>query len=159
MFECCFWSAQCIETQARTSDKVKTWVFNSLNVQWWSFINNVVYCNILRSIEAAFLELEKAMFTGAIFVPMFTIITFGPYTHFQQSETFHAKCYLKVNCENIMSLISKSDCMSVTDLNHTVGHLCHVVDVCSKLHKDFYDYCFFSVSDQLLASDWKTTKT
>ena len=112
-----------------------------------------MYCNILRSIEAAFLELEKAMFTGAIFVPIFTIITLGPYTHFKQSETFHAKCNLKVNCDNIMSLISKSDCMSVTDLNHTVGHLCQVVDVCSKLHKDFYDYCFFSVSDQLLASD------
>ena len=28
-----FLSAQCIETQARTSDNVKTWVFNSLNVQ------------------------------------------------------------------------------------------------------------------------------
>ena len=25
--------------------------------------------------------------------------------------------------------------MSVTDLNHAVGHLCHVVDVCSKLQK------------------------
>ena len=58
-----------------------------------------------------------------------------------------------------MSLISKSDCMSVTDLNHAVWHLCHVVDVRSKLHKDFYDYCFFSVSDQLVASDWKTTQT
>ena len=52
-----------------------------------------------------------------------------------------------------MSLRSKSDCMSVTDLSHAVGHLCQVVDVCSKLHKDFYDYCLFSVSDQLVASD------
>ena len=92
------------------------------------------------------------MFTGAVFVPMFTIITLGPYTPSKQSETFHAKSNLKVNCENKMSLISKSDCMSVTDLNHAVGHLCHVVDVCSKLQKIF-DYCFFSVSDQLVASD------
>ena len=53
-FECCFWSTQCIETQARTSDNVKTGVFISLNVQWWSFTDNVVYCNILRSIKAAF---------------------------------------------------------------------------------------------------------
>ena len=59
---------------------------------------------MLRSIEEAFLELEKAMFNGAIFVPMFTIITLGPYTHSKQSETFHAKCNLKVNCENKMSL-------------------------------------------------------
>ena len=93
------------------------------------------------------------MFIGAIFVPMFTIITFGPYTHSKQSETFLAKCNLKVNCENKLSLISKSDCMSVTDINHAVGHSCHVVDVCSNLHKDFYDYCLFSVSDQLVASD------
>ena len=75
------------------------------------------------------------MFTGAIFVPMFTIITLGPYTPSEQSETFHAKCNLKVNCENNMSLISKSNCMIVTDLKHAVGHLCHVVDVCSKPQK------------------------
>ena len=93
------------------------------------------------------------MFTGATFVPMFTIITLGAYTHSKQLETFHGECNLKVNCENRMSLISKSDCMSVTDHNHAVGHLCHVVDVCSKLHKDFLDLCFFSVSDQLVASD------
>ena len=55
---------------------------------------------------------------------------------------------MRINC-----LYSKSDCLSVTDLNHAVGHLCHVVDVCSKLHIDFYDYCFFSLSDQLVASD------
>ena len=58
-----------------------------------------------------------------------------------------------------MGLITKSDCMSATDLNHAVRHLCHVVNVSSKLHKDFYDYCFFRVSDQLVASDWKITKT
>ena len=84
---------------------------------------------------------------------MFTIITLGPFTHSKQSETSRAKCNLKVNCENKMSLISQSDCMSVTDLNHAVGLLCHVVDVCSKLHEGFYDYCFFSVSDQLVASE------
>ena len=52
-----------------------------------------------------------------------------------------------------MSLISKSDCVSVTHLSLAVGHLCHVVDVCSKLHTNFFDYCFFSVSDQLVTSD------
>ena len=93
------------------------------------------------------------MFTGAIFVPMFTIITLGAYTHTKQSDIFHAKRNLKLNCENKLSLISKIDCMSVTDLNHAAGHLCHVVDVCSNMHKDFYDYCFFTVSDQLVASD------
>ena len=40
--------------------------------------------------------------------------------------------------------------MSVTDLNHAVGHLCYVVDVCSKLLKDFQDYCLFNMSDQKL---------
>ena len=63
------------------------------------------------------------MLPGAIFVSMFTIITLGPYTHSKQSETFHAKSNLKVNCENKMSLISRSDCMSVTVLNHALGHL------------------------------------
>ena len=49
-----------------------------------------------------------------------------------------------------MALITKSDSMSVTDLNHAVRHLCHVVDVCSKMLKDFHDYCLFIVSDQLV---------
>ena len=48
-----------------------------------------------------------------------------------------------------MGLITKSDCMSVTDLNHAVRHLCRVVDVCSKLLKDFYDYCLFNMSEQI----------
>ena len=98
-FECCFWSAQCIETKARTSDNVKTWIFTSLNVQWWNIIDNVVFCNILRSIKAAFLELEKAIFTVGNAVRMLTIITPSPYTHSKQSNTFHAKCNLKVTGE------------------------------------------------------------
>ena len=61
--ECCVWSAKCTESQARTSDNVKTWVFNSLLVQLWSFTDNVVYSDTLRSTKAAFLEIEKAMFT------------------------------------------------------------------------------------------------
>ena len=65
----------------------------------WVFIDNIVFCNILRSIKAAFLELEKAMLTGATPVPMFTINTPGPYTHSKQSKAFHANCNLKVNCE------------------------------------------------------------
>ena len=63
------------------------------------FLDNVVYCNILRSSKAAFLELEKAIITGATPVPMFTIITPGPYTRSKQSKTFHAKCNVKLNCE------------------------------------------------------------
>ena len=46
---------------------------------------------------------------------------------------------------------------SVTDLNQIVRFLCHVVDVCSKLHNDFHDfyndfhdYCLFNMSDQLV---------
>ena len=49
-----------------------------------------------------------------------------------------------------MGLITRSDCKSVTDLNHAVRHLCHVVDVYSKLLKVFDDYCLFSMSDQLV---------
>ena len=101
-FECCFWSTQGIETQARTSDNAKTWVFSSFTVQWWSFIDNVVFCNTLCPIKAAFLELEKPMFNGSTLFPMFTIITPGPYTHSKQSKAFHANCKkrkLKVNCE------------------------------------------------------------
>ena len=49
-----------------------------------------------------------------------------------------------------MVLITKSYCMSVTDLNHAVRHLCDVVDVCSKLLKDFHDYCLLNMmSDQI----------
>ena len=46
--------------------------------------------------------------------------------------------------------MTKSDCMSVTDLNQTVRCIYHLVDVCSKLHKVFHDYCLFNTSDQLV---------
>ena len=63
-----------------------------------------------------------------------------------------------------MGLITKSDCMSVTDLNQTVNYIWDVVDVYSKLHRDFHDYCLFNMSNQLVvgivlvASHSKTTK-
>ena len=41
-----------------------------------------------------------------------------------------------------MCLITKRDGKSVTDLNHAVGHLCHVVDVCSKLQNTFMTIVF-----------------
>ena len=49
-----------------------------------------------------------------------------------------------------MSSMTKIDCMSATDLNHAVRLLCHVVDVCSDLHKDFHDYCLFNMTNQLV---------
>ena len=49
-----------------------------------------------------------------------------------------------------MGLKTKSVCMSATDLNHAVRHLCHVVDVCCKLQEDFHDYCLFNMSNQLV---------
>ena len=49
-----------------------------------------------------------------------------------------------------MGLITKSDCVSVTDLNHAVRHLCHVIDVRSKLLKEFHDYCLLNMSDQIV---------
>ena len=84
------------------------------------------------------------MFTGATLVPMFTIITRVPYTHSKQSKTFRANL-----CEKL-GLIAKINCMSVTDLNQTVRYICHVADVCSKMHTDFHDFCFFYMSDQLV---------
>ena len=48
-----------------------------------------------------------------------------------------------------MSLITKSDCASFTNLNQTVRYICHVNDVCSKFLKDFHDYCLFNMFDQL----------
>ena len=49
-----------------------------------------------------------------------------------------------------MDLITKSDCMSATDLNYAVRQLRHVVDNCSKLHEYFHDYCLFNMSNQLV---------
>ena len=49
-----------------------------------------------------------------------------------------------------MCLITKSDCMSVTDLNHAVRLLHHLVDVCSKLLKNFHYYWLFNMSDQIV---------
>ena len=49
-----------------------------------------------------------------------------------------------------MGLITKSDCMSVTDINQTFRYIGYAVDVCSQMHKTFHDYCLLSVSDQLV---------
>ena len=49
-----------------------------------------------------------------------------------------------------MGLITKSDFLSVTDLNHAVRHLDHLVDICSKLLKDLHDYWLFNMSDQIV---------
>ena len=49
-----------------------------------------------------------------------------------------------------LGLITKSDCMSVTDLDQTVRYICHVADVCSRFHKDFNNFCLLNVSDQLV---------
>ena len=63
-----------------------------------------------------------------------------------------------------MSLITKSDCMNVRDLNHTVRPMCHVVYVFSKFPKDFHNSPV-NKSDQiavglvLYTSDCGTTKT
>ena len=43
-----------------------------------------------------------------------------------------------------MSLISKNDELNDTDLNHAVGLLCHVVDVCSELQKIFLTIVFLA---------------
>ena len=48
-----------------------------------------------------------------------------------------------------MGLITKSDCMNVTDLNNAVRHLCHVVEVCSKLVMILHNYCLVIMSDQI----------
>ena len=48
-----------------------------------------------------------------------------------------------------MGLINKIDCMSVTDLNQTFRYIGYIVDLCSKLPKNFHNFCLFSVSDQL----------
>ena len=119
-----------LRQQVRTFDIVKTWVFCLLNVQWMSFIDNLVHWNILRSIKAAFLEIEKTMFTVATLVRMFTIITPGHYTRSKQSKTIHANGTLEINCENNVFDNQKClcECYSVTDLNRTVRKICHVVD-------------------------------
>ena len=148
-FECCFWSTQSVERQARTSDNVKTGVFISLNVQWWSFIDNVVYCNILRSIKAAFFEIEKAMFTGVTLLfqclpssLLALILTVNNQSHLMLNVTWR---YIVRK----IGWITGSDCKSVTDFNQTVRYICHVVDVCSQFHKDFHESCLFNLSDQL----------
>ena len=58
--------------------------------------------------------------------------------------------YLEGKLWEKMGLITESDCMSVTDLHQTVRYICHRVEVCSKLHEDFHDYCLFNMSDQLV---------
>ena len=46
-----------------------------------------------------------------------------------------------------LSLITKSDCVIVTNLNQIVRQICLVVDVCFKMLKDFHDYFLFHIFD------------
>ena len=39
-----------------------------------------------------------------------------------------------------MGFITKSDCMSVTDLNETFRCIGYVVELCSTLHMDFHEH-------------------
>ena len=71
------------------------------------FLDNVVSGSISRSIKAAFLEVEKAMFTVVSLVPMFTIFIPVPYTRRKKSNRFHARCNFKVNRTNICLRLSK----------------------------------------------------
>ena len=57
-------------------------------------------------------------------------------------------CNLTLNRDQKTSLITKIDCMGVTDLNPTVRHICHVVDSFFLLPKVFYENCLFNTSDQ-----------
>ena len=119
VFECFSWSAQCFERQARTFDVVKTIVFSSLNIHWCSFTANVVYCHIFHSFKAALVEVEKTMFTIGNLVPIFEIITPGPYTRSKQSRTFHAKCSVFV------------------ELKHTLKHKCATFSSSRLIHRYF----------------------
>ena len=49
-----------------------------------------------------------------------------------------------------MGFITKTVCMCLTDLNQSFTYIGYVIDGCSKLPKDFHDYCLCSVSDQLV---------
>ena len=49
-----------------------------------------------------------------------------------------------------MSLITKDDCLSVTDLYHTVRHKGRVVELFTNLLNNFLDYCLINISDQLV---------
>ena len=89
------------------------------------------------------------MFTGTSLVPMFTIISAGPYTHSKQSKAFHAKCNFKVNCEQKW-VWSPKLIVWVFQISIKQSDIWDVVDVCSKLHEDSHDYCLFSMSHQLV---------
>ena len=78
-----------------------------------------------------FFKWKKAILPIAAIVPIFTIITPGPYTRSKQSKMFLPKGSLKVTCEKRKSLITESDCICVTDLNRTVIQKCHVIVVFS----------------------------
>ena len=91
------------------------------------------------------------MFTVTTLVPMCTIISPGPYTQSKQSKSFHGKCNLKVNCDKKMSLLTKIDCVIVTNLNHTVRHVCHVVV--------FNCFWLQNCKKQFCATTWPITST
>ena len=111
-----------------------------------------MYCNILRPVKAAILEVEKTTLTIATLVPMFTNITPGPHTRSKQSKTFHANSNLKVswekNCLYDQKWLygyyrSQSNSQTCTPRS---WHLFFKPNV-------FHDYCLFNMSDQVVVGN------
>ena len=97
-FEFCFWPAQCIQRQARISDNVEWWNFSSIIVKM-RFIDNVVYCNSLRSFEAPISWSRESNVHRRNSCSDVHHHHAGPFTWSKKSKTFHAKCMLKINWE------------------------------------------------------------
>ena len=106
----------------------KNMSFDSFNAQWWRLVENVVYCNILPSIKAAILQVEKTLSTVATLVLMFTIRTSCPSIWIKQLNQFHAKCNLKVNYER-KCLGQPKGIVWMLQIQIIVGHGCHKVDI------------------------------
>ena len=104
------------------------------------------------------------MFTVATLVLIFTITTPGPYICSKQLKTFHVKCNLKVNREEIRlskpSLIVWNLQISTVQSDIDAKYLTFFC----KLPTNFHEYCLFDMSLQFFmeivfsSSDWKTTK-
>ena len=121
------------------------------------FLDNVVWGNILRSIKAAFLEVEKAMFTVVSLVPMFAIITPVSYTRRKISNSFYARCNFKVNRTKNCLRLSKI-IVWVLQISVILSDIYGTWFTCfCKLLMAFQDYCLFNMSDQLavrIGSSW-----
>ena len=100
--------------------------FSTINLKFWKWIADFVYSNSLRLDKVGFIQIKTTTFTIWTLVLIFTIIISY---HFSRMKLLKITYWMSPMTKSRLKrcIISKNHWLSVTELNHTVRSICHVV--------------------------------